>query len=67
MWRFSAAAWWAPTRRKMALGMGAHVTIIDRNLNRLRELDDIFNGQTLITLASNSLTIAETLQPARTW
>ena len=31
-------------RRKMALGMGAHVAIIDRNLNRLRELDDIFNG-----------------------
>ena len=29
---------------KMALGLGAHVTIIDRNLNRLRELDDIFNG-----------------------
>ena len=30
---------------KMAVGMGAHVTIIDRNLNRLRELDDIFSGQ----------------------
>src|SRR6185437_3909918 len=28
---------------KIAVGMGAHVTIIDRNLNRLRELDDIFN------------------------
>ena len=27
---------------KMAIGLGAHVTIIDRNLNRLRELDDIF-------------------------
>src|SRR5579884_2265631 len=26
---------------RVAVGMGAHVTIIDRNLNRLRELDDI--------------------------
>src|SRR6202040_1923151 len=34
---------------KVAVGMGAHVTIIDRNLNRLRELDDIFNGQ-VVTL-----------------
>ena len=30
---------------KMALGMGADVTILDRSLTRLRELDDIFNGQ----------------------
>ena len=37
---------------KIALGMGAHVTIIDRNLNRLRQLDDIFGGQ-IVTLASN--------------
>ena len=48
---------------KIALGMGAHVTIIDRSLNRLRELDDIFNGQ-LTTLASNTYTIAETLKHA---
>ena len=27
---------------KIAVGMGAHVTIIDRDLDRLRELDDIF-------------------------
>ena len=46
---------------RMALGMGAHVTIIDRNLNRLRELDDIFNGM-VVTLASNRFTIAETLR-----
>ena len=46
---------------KIARGMGAHVTIIDRNLNRLRELDDIFNGQ-LVTLASNTWTIGETLR-----
>ena len=48
---------------KMALGLGAHVTIVDRNLNRLRELDDIFNGQ-VVTLASNAWTIAENLKTA---
>jgi len=48
---------------KMALGLGAHVTIIDRNLNRLRDLDDIFNGQ-VVTLASNALTIGENLRTA---
>jgi alanine dehydrogenase len=41
---------------KIALGMGAHVTIVDLNLNRLRELDDIFAGR-LHTLASNSYNI----------
>src|SRR6266481_1786438 len=46
---------------KIAVGMGAHVTIIDRNLNRLRELDDIFNGQ-VVTLASNVFTVGETLK-----
>lgn len=30
---------------KMALGLGADVTILDRSLPRLRELDDIFAGQ----------------------
>lgn len=46
---------------KIAHGMGAHVTIIDKNLNRLRELDDIFNGM-VVTLASNAYTISETLR-----
>jgi alanine dehydrogenase len=48
---------------KVAIGMGAHVTIIDRNLDRLRELDDIFNGQ-VVTLASNAWTIGENLKTA---
>ena len=48
---------------KIALGMGAHVTVIDRNLQRLRELDDVFNGQ-VVTLASNVWTIGETLKLA---
>jgi alanine dehydrogenase len=48
---------------KIALGMGAHVTIIDRSLNRLRQLDDIFGGNAL-TLASNVWTISENLKTA---
>jgi alanine dehydrogenase len=41
---------------RIALGFGAKTTLIDVNLNRLRELDDIFNGR-LYTLASNSYNI----------
>jgi len=48
---------------KMAVGIGAHVIIIDKNLNRLRQLDDIFNNQ-VVTLASNSWTIRESLKLA---
>ena len=48
---------------KIAVGMGAHVTIIDRNLNRLRQLDDIFNSE-VVTLASNVVTISENLKTA---
>jgi len=48
---------------KIAVGMGAHVTIIDRNLNRLRQLDDIYSSQ-VVTLASNSFTIRDTLRLA---
>ena len=48
---------------KIALGMGAIVTIIDLNLNRLRELDDIFGGR-VYTLASNSYSIGKSVQHA---
>jgi alanine dehydrogenase len=48
---------------KIALGMGAIVTMIDVNLNRLREIDDIFNGR-VYTLASNSFHIARSAQHA---
>jgi alanine dehydrogenase len=41
---------------KIALGMGAKVTLVDLNLNRLRELDDIFAGR-VYTLASNAYNI----------
>jgi alanine dehydrogenase len=48
---------------KMAIGMGARVTIIEKNLNRLRHLDDIFSGQ-VVTLASNSWTVGENVRTA---
>src|SRR6201996_2003393 len=41
---------------KIALGMGAKVTLVDLNLNRLRDLDDIFSGR-LYTLASNAYNV----------
>jgi alanine dehydrogenase len=43
---------------KMALGLGASVTILDINLNRLRYLDDVF-GSRLVTLMSNRHNIEE--------
>jgi alanine dehydrogenase len=48
---------------RVALGFGAKVTLIDVNLNRLRELDDIFGGR-LYTLASNSYNIAQATREA---
>ena len=48
---------------KMAVGLGAHVTIVDKNLNRLRELDDIYSSQ-VVTLASNDWTVRESLRLA---
>jgi len=41
---------------KIALGMGAKVTLLDLSLNRLRELDDIFSGR-LHTLYSNAYNV----------
>lgn len=48
---------------RIATGLGADVTIIDRSLNRLRHLDDIYNGH-VMTLASNALTIEKTVTRA---
>jgi alanine dehydrogenase len=48
---------------KMALGLGARVTILDNNLDRLRYLDDIFQG-TVQTLASNKAHIADAVRGA---
>jgi alanine dehydrogenase len=43
---------------KMAIGLGASVTIIDLSPDRLRQLDDIF-GSDVTTLMSNPYNIAE--------
>jgi alanine dehydrogenase len=48
---------------KIALGMGAKVTLVDVSMNRLRELDDIFGGR-LYTLASNSYNVAQATKEA---
>ena len=48
---------------KMAVGLGANVTIIDLNADRLRELDDIFQGR-VNTLMSNSYNIAQAVKKA---
>ena len=48
---------------KMALGLGAKVTMLDLNLNRLRELDDIFGGR-VHTVASNSYNVEKAVSEA---
>lgn len=48
---------------RIAVGMGADVTIIDRNLNRLRQIDDLYCGR-VRTMASNALTIEKTVTRA---
>ena len=48
---------------QMALGMGAQVTIIDRDLERLRYLSETLHGN-LITLASNPYNIARSVRYA---
>ncbi len=48
---------------KIAVGMGAHVTMIDNNLDRLRELDDIFLSK-ISTLASSAYMIHDAVSQA---
>lgn len=48
---------------KMACGLGANVTIIDRNLNRLRDLDDVYFNS-IRTLASNTYTVRDAVRQA---
>ena len=48
---------------KMAIGLGAKVAILDNNLNRLRELDDYFNGR-LQPIYSTQHKICELIQNA---
>ncbi|EZP75390.1 alanine dehydrogenase [Parageobacillus genomosp. 1] len=48
---------------KVAVGLGADVTIIDLSADRLRELDDIF-GHQITTLMSNPMNIAQAVAEA---
>ena len=48
---------------KIAYGMGANVTVLDLNLNRLRYFDDVFHGK-VKTLMSNSMNIEESAKYA---
>ena len=48
---------------KMAVGLGGDVSILDVNLDRLRNVDDIYRGQ-VVTLVSNAFNIARLAQRA---
>ena len=48
---------------KMAVGLGANVTVLDKNLERLRYLDDIF-GTKIKTLMSNDYNVQESIANA---
>jgi alanine dehydrogenase len=48
---------------KIAMGLGADVTILDLSAERLRQLDDIF-GNSINTLMSNPLNIAQAVKEA---
>jgi len=48
---------------KVAMGLGAHVTILDINHDRLKYVDDILHGN-IITVYANPLTIARSAQYA---
>jgi alanine dehydrogenase len=48
---------------QIALGMGAHVTIIEKDLERLRYLSQVLHGN-LTTLASNPRNIADSVKVA---
>ena len=48
---------------RIALGLGADISILDINLDRLRAVDDLFHGR-VITLVSNSFNIDQVLRRA---
>ncbi|AUW93621.1 alanine dehydrogenase [Sulfobacillus thermotolerans] len=48
---------------RIALGLGADVTIVDINADRLRQLDDMFHGH-VRTLMSNEYNIADAVKTA---
>ncbi len=48
---------------RIALGLGADISILDINLDRLRAVDDLFHGR-VITLVSNGFNIDQVLRRA---
>ncbi|MBV8047707.1 MAG: alanine dehydrogenase, partial [Paludibacterium sp.] len=48
---------------RMAMGLGADVTILDKSLNRLKEIDNVFGGR-IKTLVSNTSNIEEQCEAA---
>ena len=48
---------------KAAVGLGADVSLLDVNLDRLRHADDLFRGQ-VVTLASNAFNVARAVERA---
>ena len=46
---------------KMAVGLGANVTVLETNHDRMRHIDDLFHGQ-VITLASNPYNLRAALR-----
>jgi alanine dehydrogenase len=48
---------------RIALGLGADVSILDINLDRLRAVDDLFHGR-IITIMSNTFNITQVLRRA---
>jgi alanine dehydrogenase len=48
---------------KIALGLGARVAVLDTNLDRLRQIDDLFHGS-VTTLASNQYNLRAAMRRA---
>lgn len=48
---------------RMALGLGADITLLDKSLNRLKEIDMVFGGM-IKTLMSDTATIEEMIKEA---
>ena len=48
---------------RMAIGLGADVTILDRNLNVLKEIDNTYNGR-IKTLYSNHMNLEQAVREA---
>lgn len=48
---------------RLAVGLGADVSLLDVNLDRLRHVDEVFRGR-VVTLASNAFNVAQAVQRA---